>query len=111
MKSLEPAVRHSRRLARSVDVGAARAEWAWALALYLILAVLTTLPGLGSANLIKMEGMVANMAEAMLDTGNYFVPTLYGEIYTYKPPLVYWLTAASMRAGGHVEWALRLPSA
>jgi 4-amino-4-deoxy-L-arabinose transferase-like glycosyltransferase len=91
--------------------GADRGRWAQALALYLFVAIVSTLPGLGSTDLIKMEGMVADVSAAMLKSGDYLVPRLYGEIYTYKPPLVYWLTAVALRLGGRTEWALRLPSA
>jgi hypothetical protein len=37
---------------------------------------------------------------------------LHGEVYTQKPPLYYWLSAALGAPGGRVtEWAARLPSA
>lgn len=68
------------------------------------------LPGLGSTGLVRMEGMVAAIAGEMLASGDFLVPRLYGELYTYKPPLLYWLAAAAFHLTGSTsEWALRLP--
>lgn len=70
------------------------------------------LVGLGSTGLVRMEGMVAAIAEEMLRSGDFAVPRLYGEIYSYKPPLLYWLVAASVElTGSTTEWTVRLPSA
>ncbi len=97
----------------SNELSLARAleSWPAATALYLAVAVLVTLPGLGSTGLVMMEGMVAYTAERMLEGGDLLVPELYGEIYTYKPPLVYWLAALSIKVFGRAEWAIRLPGA
>jgi len=58
-----------------------------------------------------MEGMLENGARRMLDTGNWLVPYMYNELYTYKPPLAYWLGAIplSMVDGLPAEWLFRLP--
>ncbi|MEM9882704.1 MAG: glycosyltransferase family 39 protein [Planctomycetota bacterium] len=42
---------------------------------------------------------------------SWWVPTLLGEPHLTKPPLTYWLHAASLRALGDNLWALRLPGA
>ncbi len=60
---------------------------------------------------ISMEGMVLEGGSNMLATGEWLVPVLYGEVYTYKPPLAYWLAAlvAQSSIGLPEPWQLRLP--
>jgi len=58
----------------------------------------------------SMEGIIANGAEHMLRTHEWWVPKLYGTTYGYKPALAYWLSAGSMKLLGRSEFALRLPS-
>ncbi|MCS7023029.1 MAG: glycosyltransferase family 39 protein [Gemmataceae bacterium] len=41
------------------------------------------------------EGRYAQIPKEMLITGQWIVPTLQGEPYLDKPPLMYWLTATS----------------
>lgn len=55
------------------------------------------------------EGRYAATSRNMLDSGNWLVPTLYGEPHVTKPPLVYWLQAAGLRALGPTELAVRWP--
>lgn len=44
--------------------------------------------------------------------GNWLLPTLNGELYLTKPPLLYWISAGFSTLFGVVnEWTLRLPSA
>lgn len=88
-----------------------RAEWTSWLAAYLVLASLIALPGLGSTGLVMMEGMVADTSDTMLETGELLTPRLYGELFTYKPPLAYWTAGLSTWLFGRSEWSLRLPSA
>ena len=45
------------------------------------------------------EPRYAEIARAMVATGNYWVPHLNGEIYPDKPALFFWLTAGLMRLG------------
>lgn len=69
------------------------------------------LPGLGGAELKGEEGRRALPGLAMLDSGDWLVPTLNGEPYLRKPPLINWLIAASVKVTGERnEWAVRLPS-
>lgn len=108
------AMKRSSRTTSSCSVQAADsalAQWIGPLSIYLAVALLVTLPGLGSTGIVMMEGMMVDTAETMLATGDFLVPRLYGEIYSYKPPLVYWTTALALHLGGRTEWALRLPSA
>ncbi|MGH8012029.1 MAG: ArnT family glycosyltransferase, partial [Candidatus Binataceae bacterium] len=57
------------------------------------------------------EARYAEIAREMLATHNFIVPHLNYVDYVEKPPLLYWLTAASMRLFGLNEFAARLPDA
>ena len=57
------------------------------------------------------EGRYAEIAREMVVSGDWLVPTLNGIPHFQKPPMLYWATAASIRAFGVNEWAARLPSA
>ncbi len=56
------------------------------------------------------EGRYAGVALEMLRTGDWLVPRLDGLPFFHKPPLFYWIGAASMSAFGVSEWPARLPS-
>ncbi len=55
--------------------------------------------------------MYAAVAQEMAAGGGPIVPRFNGVPYFEKPPLVYWLTAASLRIFGNASWAARLPIA
>lgn len=57
------------------------------------------------------EGRYGEIAREMVETGDWLTPRLGGVRFFEKPPLVYWLSAASMMAFGQTEWAARLPVA
>ncbi len=57
------------------------------------------------------EPRYAEVAREMVVTGDYLVPHLNGEVYTKKPPLLFWLDALSYKLFGVKEWAARLPVA
>lgn len=57
------------------------------------------------------EGRYAAIPSAMLRTGDFVVPYLQGFPYLEKPPLLYWMTAATLAVFGHGEFAARLPVA
>ncbi|MGO8763600.1 MAG: ArnT family glycosyltransferase [Limisphaerales bacterium] len=57
------------------------------------------------------EGRYSEIAREMLETGNWLVPHLWYLPHLDKPPMTYWLVAASMEVFGHNEWAVRLPLA
>jgi 4-amino-4-deoxy-L-arabinose transferase-like glycosyltransferase len=79
----------------------------WAL---LLLGLVTA--RLGAAPLFDVdEGAFAEATREMVASGDYGSPTLDGAPRFDKPILVYWLQAASVRAFGENEGALRLPSA
>ena len=51
------------------------------------------------------------VAQDMLRTGNWIVPTLHGKLYLLKPPLMNWLIAGSGLLFGAInEWTSRIPS-
>lgn len=77
------------------------------------LAALTCLWQLGTLPVSRsQEVRVAETAREMLASGDWLLPRLNGELRLQKPPLAYWLTAASYRALGRVdEFAARLPAA
>jgi len=57
------------------------------------------------------EGRYAEIAREMQETGDWVTPRLNGLKYFEKPPLQYWLTAASYQAFELDEWTSRLPVA
>lgn len=54
------------------------------------------------------EGRYAEIPREMVTSGDYLTPRLNGVKYFEKPPLMYWLTAGSIRFFGLNEWAFRL---
>lgn len=68
--------------------------------------------GLTSGELYRTESLRAILAEEFLRSGNWIVPTLYGEPIFTKPPGMYAAIALLSWPFGHVtEWTARLPSA
>jgi 4-amino-4-deoxy-L-arabinose transferase-like glycosyltransferase len=57
------------------------------------------------------EARYAEIAREMLAMHEFVVPHLNYVAYLEKPPLLYWLTACSMRLFGINEFAARLPNA
>ena len=56
------------------------------------------------------EGRYAEIPREMAETGDYVTPRLNGMPYFYKPPLFYWLQAASIKAFGINRTSTRLPN-
>lgn len=79
-----------------------------ALVLLLVLPGALLYPTRGFHLLEPDEGRYAQIPKEMLDTGSWVVPTLQGEPYLDKPPLMYWLTALSYKAFGITPEAARL---
>jgi 4-amino-4-deoxy-L-arabinose transferase-like glycosyltransferase len=68
--------------------------------------------GLSVGELYRTESLRAIIAAEFLRSGNWIVPTLYGEPLFTKPPGMYAAIAlASWPFGGVSEWTSRLPSA
>ena len=58
------------------------------------------------------EGRYTNVALTMLDSGNWIDPMRSDDIgHWTKPPVTYWLIAASVAVFGQTPWAARLPVA
>jgi len=57
------------------------------------------------------EGRYAEIAREMLVSGDYLTPRFNGVVHLAKPPVTYWLAAASMKLFGVNEFAARLPAA
>jgi 4-amino-4-deoxy-L-arabinose transferase-like glycosyltransferase len=51
------------------------------------------------------------MAEAPAGSRAWLRPTLHGEPYVHKPPLLHWMIAGAFALGGVSEWTARLPGA
>lgn len=81
----------------------------------LILAVVLGIPFfqyLGGLPLIDPdEGRYAEIPREMLERGDLITPTLNYVKYFEKPPLLYWINAASLKIFGQNEFAARFPSA
>jgi 4-amino-4-deoxy-L-arabinose transferase-like glycosyltransferase len=68
--------------------------------------------GLGCGELYRTESLRAILAAEILRSGNWVVPTLYGEPIFTKPPGMYAAIALLSLPLGHViEWTARAPSA
>ncbi len=99
---------------RLVDAGEAgwqrlqtRRSWLWvALLTFLWLAATTWMYPL----LLPDEGRYVGVAWHMLVSGDFLTPRLDGLPFFHKPPLFYWLTAASLALFGDNAWAGRLCS-
>jgi 4-amino-4-deoxy-L-arabinose transferase-like glycosyltransferase len=85
----------------------ARQRW-----LLLLLTVGTFFLLLGSRALNEPdEGRYSEIAREMIETGDWLVPHFWYLPHLDKPPMTYWLVAASMKLFGQNEWAVRLPVA
>jgi 4-amino-4-deoxy-L-arabinose transferase-like glycosyltransferase len=81
-------------------------------ALLLGVTALLTLPGLGSVSLWDVdEGLNAEAAREMYESGEWVVPAFNFRPRTAKPVLLYWLQATCYKHFGVNELAARLPSA
>ena len=89
-------------------------DWLWVLGLLIAALILFTL-NLGGVPLRDWdEGTVAGVAREIslhpIATNAWLYPTLGGEPYLNKPPLIHWLIALAYRYGVN-EWTSRLPGA
>ena len=69
------------------------------------------LPGIGTAPLWdEDEPKNAACSVAMLDSGNWIVPTFNGDLRVEKPPLVNWIQMVGIRLLGRNEAGVRIGS-
>lgn len=89
----------------------------WSAADYAVLAVLVAAAallfcsGLSVRSLWGSEGRWAVVAREMMQSGNYFLPTINGQIYFDKPLLSYWAIVPFSWFTGVTETSARLPGA
>lgn len=57
------------------------------------------------------EARYSEIPREMVESGDYITPRLNYLKYFYKPPLLYWTQAASIKAFGLSDWSLRLSNA
>lgn len=68
--------------------------------------------GIGSYGLFEPhEGHFAGVGREMVLNNDWITPRLDGAPYLNKPPLFYWMIAASYSLFGFSEWAARFPQA
>ncbi len=98
------------RAAADIRYSGPRAVSAWREALLLVCLLAVWFgAGLGTRALwTPDEGRYAEIPREMVASGDYLTPRLDGVKYFEKPPLVYWLTAASIQVFGLDEWSVRL---
>jgi 4-amino-4-deoxy-L-arabinose transferase-like glycosyltransferase len=78
----------------------------------IVLAAAVYLPTSGGRGVIDYdEGYYSQPALRMAESGDWVTPYADGVRFLEKPPLMYWVTAASLRVLGRSEFALRLPTA
>lgn len=77
-----------------------------------LVAAFIMLFNLGSLPLLDPdEPVYAETPKEMLRHSDFVSPRIYGEFWYDKPPMYYWLVAASFKLFGVNEFAARLPSA
>jgi 4-amino-4-deoxy-L-arabinose transferase-like glycosyltransferase len=81
----------------------------------LILAVVLGIPFFQYLGILRLidpdEGRYAEIPREMLERGDLITPTLNYVKYFEKPPLLYWINAASLKIFGMNEFGARFPSA
>ena len=77
-----------------------------------LIALLMIFVNLGGIPLLDPdEPVYAETPKEMLQFGDFVSPRIYGEYWYDKPPMYYWLVAASFKIFGVSEFAARFPSA
>jgi 4-amino-4-deoxy-L-arabinose transferase-like glycosyltransferase len=80
--------------------------------LLILLAAFVMFYNLGGIPLLDPdEPVYAETAKEMLKHQDFVSPRIYGDFWYDKPPMYYWLAAASFQLFGISEFAARLPSA
>lgn len=75
----------------------------------IIMSCILLLPGLSIRSLWGSEGRWAVVAREMIQSGNYFLPTINGEVYFDKPLFSYWTIIPFALKGGVTEAVARMP--
>lgn len=89
-----------------------RPSWQYISIAFFLAAIILASIGLGNLPLNDWdEGVRALVSREIYRTNNWLYPTLHGQPYFFKPPLMHWLIAASYHIGGVSELTTRLPGA
>src|SRR5205823_4811635 len=80
------------------------------LLLVLVLAAGVFVWRLGRPGFSDTEGMFAEPAREMVESGDWVTPRMNGEPFLTKPPLAYWLAATVMAVRGPTEYARLVPA-
>jgi len=79
---------------------------------FAVLAGILLFWSLGHHSLMEStESRYAEIANEMARSGDWTIPRLNYVKHFHKPPLAYWLDAASQKVFGYNEWAVRFPAA
>jgi 4-amino-4-deoxy-L-arabinose transferase-like glycosyltransferase len=82
--------------------------WAWVT--LIVTTCMVLVPNLAFPLIEPDETRYAQIAIEMIESRDWVTPTLDGQAYLDKPPLMYWLTALSFQTFGMNETAARIPS-
>jgi 4-amino-4-deoxy-L-arabinose transferase-like glycosyltransferase len=70
--------------------------------------ILAAFTGLSRTPLFQpIEGLTAEVAREMLESGDLFVPHFNYSVYADKPPLFYWVTVPGLKFFGNTEFGAR----
>jgi 4-amino-4-deoxy-L-arabinose transferase-like glycosyltransferase len=107
--SLDAPIALHHRPARTTDPTTADASRVWREPIWVALTILVWLTASAWARPLMLpdEGRYVGVAWEMLTSGHWLTPTLDGLPFFHKPPLFYWITAASMTVFGANPWAAR----
>ncbi|RZU40583.1 ArnT family glycosyltransferase [Edaphobacter modestus] len=91
----------------------ARRSWSPAsIAIIVLVWCILQIGGLFTPGLLDdVDSIYTEIAREMLARHDYVIPYINGVRFFDKPPLMYWMAAASMRVFGPHDWAARLPLA
>ncbi len=79
------------------------------LILILIASAIIFISGIGKTALVDPdEARYALISQNMIDRGNYLEPYIDGKPYFDKPPLYFWMTAASFKVFGNEPFSARI---
>lgn len=81
------------------------------LVLFLVALIWFVLGNIGLVVTDPVESNYALTAKEMVESGNWWAPQIYHQVWFDKPVLIYWLIALSYKVFGITDFAARFPSA
>jgi dolichol-phosphate mannosyltransferase len=103
-----PDSRRNQRSPATASEDGPKREFPWAACVLMVVAAAFLFSNLGYPLIDRDETRYAEIPREMIATGNWILPQLNFKPYYDKPPLLYWLCAASYRMFGVSEWSARL---